>query len=252
VSYSVGQVAELAGVTVRTLHHYDEIGLLRPRDRSGAGYRRYAESDLERLQQIMFYRELGFALDEITVMLDDPEADAPEHLRRQHELLTERRKRIDAMVEAVERAMEAHKMGISLTPEERFEVFGEHDPAQYADEARERWGDSDPYRQSQSRTRGYTKADWLAIKAEAADITGAFADAMRQGHPATSVTAMDLAERHRQHITRWFYECPPQLHQGLASLYITDDRFAAPYDHVAAGLAQYIHDAVQANAARPA
>lgn len=252
VSYSVGQVAEFAGVTVRTLHHYDEVGLLRPRDRSGAGYRRYAESDLERLQQIMFYRELGFALDQIAVMVDDREADASEHLRRQHALLTERRKRIDTMVEAVERAMEADKMGISLTPEERFEVFGDQDPAQYADEAHERWGETDAYRQSQSRTRAYTKADWLAIKAEAADITNGFADAMRRGDASDSTSAMDLAERHRQHITRWFYDCPPRFHQGLADMYVADERFAATYNQVAAGLAQYIHDAIHANAARQA
>ncbi len=116
MSFSIGQVAGLAGVTVRTLRHYDEIGLLSPSDRSGAGYRRYAEPDLGRLQQIMFYRELGFALDEITAMLDDPDADSAEQFRRQHRLLTDRLKRARAMVNAVEKAMEAAKMGISLTP----------------------------------------------------------------------------------------------------------------------------------------
>ena len=152
MSYSVGQVAALAGVTVRTLHHYDEIGLLTPGDRSRAGYRRYGEDDLQRLQEIMFYRELGFSLDEITDLVHDPHADTDAHLRRQHELLVGRLARVRRMVEAVEKAMEAHTMGISLTPEERFEVFGDFDPAVHADEAQERWGESDAFKQSARRT----------------------------------------------------------------------------------------------------
>src|SRR5205823_6930017 len=116
------------GVSVRTLHHYDEIGLLTPGDRSPVGYRRYSEQDLERLQQILFYRELGFTLEQIATILDDPRADAAAHLRRQHRLLVRRIERLQAMVAAVEFALEAQQVGISLTPEERFEVFGDHDP----------------------------------------------------------------------------------------------------------------------------
>jgi DNA-binding transcriptional MerR regulator len=101
-SYSVGQVAALAGVTVRTLHHYDEIGLLAPTERSPGGYRLYGDADLERLRQILFYRELGFPLDEITTILADPQSDAASHLRRQHRMLRERIERLQAMVVAVE------------------------------------------------------------------------------------------------------------------------------------------------------
>lgn len=252
MSYSIGQVAALAGVTVRTLHHYDEIGLLAPSGRSGAGYRRYDEPDLARLQQIMFYRELGFALDEITVMLDDPQADPAEHLRRQHELLTVRLGRVRQMVEAVEKAMEADKMGISLTPEERFEVFGEHDPTRYAEETEQRWGDSDAYKQSARRTKSYTKADWLTIKAEADAITESLAGALTSGDAAGSTGAMDLVERHRQHITHWFYDCSYQMHRGLAEMYVADPRFTATYDSITPGLAAYVHDAILANAARAA
>src|SRR5215475_502670 len=147
MSYTVGQVASLAGVTVRTLHHYDEIGLLTPNHRSGTGYRWYHDEDLGRLQEILFYRELGFALDDIAIMLGDPDADHGQHLRRQHDLLTSRIGRLQEMLAAVDKAMEADKMGISLTPEERFEVFGDEEPEQYADEAQERWGDNDAYRQ---------------------------------------------------------------------------------------------------------
>src|SRR6266498_107409 len=112
--YSVGDVARLAHVTVRTLHHYDEIGLLRPSARTEAGYRRYSDSDLERLQRVLCYRDLGFSLEEITAILDHPAIDPLGHLRRQHGLLTGRIDRLRRMVATVERAMEARKMGINL------------------------------------------------------------------------------------------------------------------------------------------
>lgn len=250
MDYSVGQVARYAGISVRTLHHYHEIGLLAPGGRTRAGYRRYAEGDLERLQQVLYYKELGFPLEEIATILDDPGTDAATHLRRQHELLTRRMDRLRQMIAAVERAMEAEKMGISLTPEERFEVFGDHDPARHADEAKERWGETDAYRQSQQRTRSYRKEDWLAIGAEFESITQRMAATMAAGEPATGPVAMDVAEEHRRHIARWFYDLGYPMHRGLAELYIADPRFTANYENVATGLAQYMRDAILANAAR--
>jgi DNA-binding transcriptional MerR regulator len=252
MSYSIGQVAGLAGVTVRTLHHYDEIGLLSPGDRSNAGYRRYDDTDLERLQRIMFYRELGFALDAIAAMLDDPDADPHQHLRRQHDMLTGRLERLRQMIEAVEKAMEARKMGISLTPQERFEVFGGDDPGRYAEEVDQRWGETDAYKQSARRTKSYTKDDWLTIKAEAASIQQAWADALVRGDAPDSEAAMDVAEQHRQHIGRWFYDCSYAMHQNLGDMYIADPRFTETYESVAEGLAQYVRDAIAANATRAA
>src|SRR3954468_17600055 len=197
---NVAEVAALAGVTVRTLHHYDRIGLLSPSERTPAGYRRYAPSDLDRLHQVLVYRELGFPLEEIATLLDDPGADPGAHLRRQLALLRERLERTRAMVAAVEKEMEAHTMGIQLTPEERFEVFGEQDPAQYDTEVEERWGETDAYAQSKRRTAAYTKEDWLRIKAEGADVEARFAAALRDGVPADSDRAMDIAEEHRRSI----------------------------------------------------
>jgi MerR family transcriptional regulator, thiopeptide resistance regulator len=250
MGYSVGQVAALAGVTVRTLHHYDEIGLLSPGERTGAGYRRYTEPDLDRLQRILFYRELGFSLEEIVTILDEPGAGPMTHLRRQHELLRRRIGRLQEMVAAVEKAMEAQTMGISLTPRERFEVFGDFDPDEYAQEAEERWGDTDAFEQSRRRTAAYTKEDWLRIKEEAGEVLRDFATAFDAGVPADDVRAMDVAERHREHIGRWFYDCSPEMHKGLGDMYVADPRFAANYERVAEGLAAYVRDALHANAAR--
>ncbi|MGP4090605.1 MerR family transcriptional regulator [Streptomyces sp. KR55] len=250
MSYSVGQVAGYAGVTVRTLHHYDDIGLLVPSERSHAGHRRYNDADLDRLQQILFYRELGFPLDEVAALLDDPDADPRAHLRRQHELLTARIEKLQKMAAAVEHAMEARKMGINLTPEEKFEVFGDKDPEQYADEAEARWGNTEAYAESQRRTASYTKEDWKRMQAEVADWSERYDALMVAGEAPTGERAMDMAEEHRQHICRWFYECPYELHQCLGEMYVSDERFKAFYDSMRPGLAEHLRDAITANAAR--
>jgi DNA-binding transcriptional MerR regulator len=248
MSYSVGTVARLTGVTVRTLHHYDEIGLLPAGDRSAAGYRRYSEADLERLQQILTYRELGFPLEEIATILADPAANPLAHLRRQHALLLARMGRLRKLVDAIEFMMEAQQMGIQLTAEERFEVFGEFDPDQYAAEAEQRWGGTDAYRESQLRAASYTKDDWLQSASESEQLYRRFAEAMDAGEPASSPAVMELAEQHRGQISRWFYDCSYEIHRGLAEMYVSDHRFTESIDRYAAGLAGYLREAIIANA----
>jgi MerR family transcriptional regulator, thiopeptide resistance regulator len=230
MSFTVGAVARLAGVTVRTLHHYDQIGLLKASGRSDAGYRRYADADLDRLQRILFYRELGFGLDQIRDVMTDGNADAVAHLRRQHAMLLDRIGRLQRMATAVERAMEARTMGINLTPEERFEVFGDHDPDEYAAEVEERWGDTDAYRESQRRVARYTKADWQRIKAQGQAAIEQVVAAMNAGSPADSAEAMAGAEAHRQQITDAFYDCTYEM-------YLADARFTATYERISPGLA---------------
>ncbi|MDG4827295.1 MerR family transcriptional regulator [Asanoa sp. WMMD1127] len=246
MGYLVSQVAALAGVTVRTLHHYETTGLLVPGERTAAGYRVYSDADLERLQQIRFYRELGFSLDEIASLLDT--ADPREHFRRQHRLLLERIKKLSEMVTAIEFAMEAQKVGVNLTPEERFEVFGDFEPEQYAEEAEERWGGTDSYAESQRRTGRYSKADWLRFRAESEDWGRRLVAVMDGGLPADGPEAMDLAEEHRQQISRWFYECTLEIHTGLADMYVEDPRFTAYYEKIKPGMARFLNEAIHANA----
>ncbi|MFF2384926.1 MerR family transcriptional regulator [Streptomyces sp. NPDC058108] len=250
MSYSVGQVAGFAGVTVRTLHHYDEIGLLVPGGRSHAGHRRYGDTDLDRLQQILFYRELGFPLDEVAALLDDPEADPRAHLRRQHDLLTARIGKLQKMAAAVEHAMEARTMGIDLTPEEKFEVFGGKDPEAHAEEAERRWGGTEAYAESQRRAARYTKDDWKRMQAEVASWGERYDALMEAGETPDGERAMDLAEEHRLHITRWFYACSYEMHRGLGEMYVADERFKEFYDSMRPGLAGHLKEAIAANAAR--
>lgn len=246
---TVGEVARLAGVSVRTLHHYDELGLLRPSHRTAAGYRLYARADLDRLHAVLAYRELGMELDAIAELLADPEADAVAHLKKQEAVLDARIERLLAMRRSLRKQLEAIKMGINLDPKELLEVFGDHDPTAYAQEAEERWGSTDAYRESRRRASRYGKEDWTRIAAEAVTIEERFAALLAAGVPATDPRATAEAEAHRQHISRYFYDCGYEIHRGLAEMYLADPRFRAHYEDRAEGLAAYVAAAIAANAA---
>jgi DNA-binding transcriptional MerR regulator len=248
---TVGKVARLAGVTVRTLHHYDQTGLLRPSGRTDSGYRLYTRADLERLQLVRFYRELDFSLPDIARMLRDPAFGRLEALRAQRELLLSRAKHTRALVRAIDAAIEAAQEQRTMTNEEMFGALGGFDPAEHEAEARDRWGETDAYRESTRRAKGYTKADWEAIHAEGAEIEQGLAASFAAGTPASHPEAMALAERHRLQIDRWFYPCSQSMHVALGEMYVADPRFAARYESIAPGLARYVADAFRANAERP-
>ena len=245
---TVGEVAALARVTVRLLHHYDEIGLVSPSGRSDAGYRLYDDADLERLQQALFYRELGFALEDIRDLMTAPDFDRGAALREQRRLLEEQGERLHAMIEAVDAAIAAHEGGFAMNDEEMFEVFGGFDVRKYGAEVEERWGDTVPFQQSRERVKSYRKEDWQRFKLESEDLYARLVAALTAGVPAASDAAMALAEEHRQQISQWFYDCPIEMHRGLAEMYLADERFTGHFESIHEGLAQFVHDAFIANA----
>jgi DNA-binding transcriptional MerR regulator len=247
-TYTVGTAARLGGVTIRTLHHYERIGLLIPSSRSSAGYRLYSESDLDRLTRILYYRELGFALEDIAALLDGT-GNVAEHLERQHKLLTERLRRLQAMVASIDREMEAMMTGNDLTPEDKLEIFGaDYDPS-WEDEAEQRWGNTEAWKQSQARTKRFSKDDWRRLKADADAFNARLVQAYTSGAAPDSEQAMALAEDHRAGIEQ-FYDCSYAMHRGLADMYLADERFTRTYEDLAPGLAQWVHDAIHANADR--
>jgi MerR family transcriptional regulator, thiopeptide resistance regulator len=250
-TWTVGQVADVFGVTVRTLHHYDEIGLLVPSERSAAGYRLYTEADLRRLQQIVVYRRLELPLERIAVLLDGDD-DPGVHLRRQRDAVMQRLDELTEIVDAIDRALEREMQQRPATTAELKELFGDGFDEQYEQEAQERWGETDAWKQSRSRTSSYTKDDWAQVKAEAEAVNAAFVAALASGAPATSEAAMDAAEQHRRHIHDRFYDLTHDFHRGLADMYVADPRFAKTYDDLAPGLAAYVRDAIHANADRHA
>ena len=244
---TVGGVAALTGVSVRTLHHYDHIGLVVPSVRTAAGYRVYTDADVERLHLVLVYREAGLPLEEIRVLLDDPEADELSRLRRQHALLLERAEGLQRTIKAVEELMDAHHAGIQLTAQEQVEIFGTTAfGAEYAVEAQQRWGDTPEWEQSRRRVAQLSKQDWIDIKAEGDALLADLAAAKRSGVTAGSPEADALAARHRASIER-FYECGGEMHRNLVEMYLADARFTAYYDDVEPGLAQFVHDVVIAS-----
>src|SRR5215218_4841645 len=244
---TVGAVAALTGVSVRTLHHYDHIGLVVPSVRTAAGYRGYTDADIERLHLVLVYRSVGLPLGQIRTLLDDGGADVAAHLQRQHALLSEQADRLNDTIKAVEELMNAHRRGIQLTAEEQVEIFGNTAfSEEYADEAEQRWGDTDAWAQSQQRTASLTKDDWIRIKAEGEALLAALAEAKRAGVAPGSARADDLAARHRASIDQ-FYDCDDDMQSCLVQMYLTDERFTRYYDDVEPGLAQFLHDVVVAS-----
>jgi DNA-binding transcriptional MerR regulator len=250
-TYQVKEVAQLAGLTVRALHHYDSIGLLVPSSRSTAGYRLYDDDDLLRLQQILIGRELGLPLEAIRRTLDDPGFDRRAALLAQRTELAARAERATDMIRAIDAALtaieEKHMGKVDFK-----KIFDGFDPEQYEDEVKQRWGDTDAYKISTQRARSYTEADWQRIKAEQGAIYAAAVAARNDGVRPDEPRAMDIAERHRLSFDRWFYPCGPQMHSGLADMWEADRRYADSIDKHggAAGLTEYLAAAVRANAKR--
>lgn len=241
MAFTVGELAKLTGITVRTLHHYDQIGLVQPSDRSDAGYRLYGDADVLRLQQVLMFRELGLPLDQIALAIA---GRSPRELLVQHrEALVAKRGRLDAMLAALDTALAIEK-GHAMKDQDVKSMFDGFDPAKYEDEAKERWGHTDAYKESARRTKGYGQAEWNAIKAEAEGIYRRFAELVQEGASATDARVRGVVEAHRAHITRWFYPCSAEMQKGLAAMYVADPRFTENIDKYGAGLSQFIHDAV--------
>lgn len=249
---TVSEVARLSGVTVRTLHHYDEIGLVRPDTRSAGGYRLYDDGDVERLQTVLFYRELGFPLGRIRELVMQPEFSRYDALVDQHALLQRKRDRLDRMIRAVERALAAATQDIEMTKEDLLKPFGDFDPEQYREEAEERWGHTDAYQESTRRAQGYSDADWQDIASEQEEIVEDFAKLLRAGDDPEGESAMDVAEEHRQFIDSRFYPCSAEMHMSLGEMYVADERFTAFWDKAEPGLAAFVAEAISANAVRQA
>lgn len=245
---TVGQVAGLVGVSVRTLHHWDEIGLVVPSARSWAGYRLYEPDDVARIHRVLVYRETGMPLAEVARVLDDPDVDATAHLARQRDLLQARIAHLTRMLRAVDTMMERNSMGENLTPQQQAEILGaEWDPA-WQEEAEERWGDSDEWAQAAARKAAMTRQDWARVAEETEALEIDLANAMREGVVPGSERANALAERHRASIDRWF-DTTYAKQVLIARGYVANSRFTAYYDKRESGLAAWIKEIIDANAA---
>lgn len=246
MAFTVGKLSRLSGVTVRALHHYDEIGLVRPSQRSAAGYRLYDDRDVLRLQQVLVFRELGVPLDEIGAAIDGA-SDRAALLRTHRGELARKRARIDAMLAAVDAALGALEKGQIMQPVDVKRMFEGFNPEDHEEEVRDRWGHTDAYEESARRTKQYGKPAWEAIRRESEGIYARLAALMQQGAAVSDPAVQAGVEEHRAHIERWFYPCSKQVHHGLGEMYVADSRFTANLDKVAPGFARFLRDAIAAS-----
>ncbi|MCR8643615.1 MerR family transcriptional regulator [Paenibacillus sp. N1-5-1-14] len=245
MSYKVKEVAEIAGVSVRTLHHYDEIGLLTPKSVSRAGYRLYTEYELGRLQHILFFKEIGFSLDEIKQILDNPDFDQKQALLTHRELLEQKRQRLETMIQTVNKTIESIEGGTPMSHKEKFDGFDmsaiEEYKNKYEAEARAKYGDS-TMDGVNKRTSGYSKQDWSNIMGENERIYAKVIAGMDNG--PTDPMVQEAVGELRAWITNNFYDCTPEIFYGLGDLYVMDERFTANIDKHKEGLAAFLREAM--------
>ncbi len=238
---NIGDAASLLNVSVRTLRYYDEIGLLKPSEVTEAGYRIYDGTDIARLQQILFYRELEFPLSDIGRILSAPDYDRADTLRKQKELLTLKRDRLDALIRLAEQSMKGED---TMSIQEFDNTAVETAREKYAAEAEARWGKTEAWRESAARTKAYGRGDWTHIQSEADEILKAFA-AARDEAPAGQ-KARALVEDWQAHITKYYYDCTAPILKGLGQMYMGDARFTAYLDRFGDGTAAFISEAIEA------
>jgi DNA-binding transcriptional MerR regulator len=245
MSLQVKVVSEMAGVSVRTLHHYDAIGLLVPSSVTQAGYRLYSDQDLERLQQILFFREIGFSLQEIKEILDSPGFDRRKALTAHRELLLEKRERMERMLETVDRTIRSIEGGSVMAKKDLFDGFDmdkikEHQ-AKYGEEARRKYG-KDMVEAAERKVSGNSVEQWKEMHEGMAHIYSRAASRMPFG-PDDAEAQAAVADW-RQFITDHYYDCTLEIYRGLGNLYVDDERFTANINRNQPGLAQFLKEAM--------
>ncbi|MBL7977751.1 MAG: MerR family transcriptional regulator [Bacteroidetes Order II. Incertae sedis bacterium] len=240
---SISQLSQIAGVSLRTLRHYDEIGLLKPSLRRASGYRYYGKAEVLRLQQILFYKELGLPLAKIHSVLDAPHFDLITALESHKAVLEFRQKRTTMLLETIQKTLLHLKQEQdTMKSEDLYKGFDPETAEAYEAEAKERWG-AEAVEASKNRVMAAGKEQWEAIQADVEALNQALADAMAT-YDAQDEYVQKLVKRHFEMIGN-FYTVTPKMYQGLASLYVDDPRFTAYYEKYRAGLAAYLSRAMQ-------
>jgi DNA-binding transcriptional MerR regulator len=243
MSFTINKLAKLAGVSVRTLHYYDAIGLLKPSRVGENSYRYYEEADLSRLQQILFFRELDFPLEKIKEIMHAQSYSPLEALEEQKQLLEIKKKHVEGLLATITQTIRSMKGGESMSNDDKFSAFNDPTYQQHKDEAEKRWGLTDAYKQSMERVGKMTKADLEAIKAEQEDYTQKLAMLFTRGAAVDSVEVQDQVDRHYKQMCR-FYDPSYEMYKGLGQMYVQDPRFTATYDAYVHGLAVFLRDAM--------
>jgi DNA-binding transcriptional MerR regulator len=249
MSYTINKIAQMAGVTLRTLRYYDKIGLLVPSQRSEAGYRLYTDEDAGRLQQILLFRELDFPLENIRQIMVNPAYDRKKALVLQADTLKKRADRYMRLSELAKETLRNLEGGTKMDSKEMFKAFDYdkmmEEQKQYEGEVKERWGNTEAYRISKERTSKYSREDWERINAENEGALQELVACFKEGVAYDDPRMMAVCGKLRGHIDKNFYPCSLEMYSNLGNMYVMDERFTAFYDKFAPGLAAYYNEAIQ-------
>jgi DNA-binding transcriptional MerR regulator len=246
MEYTIQKLASLAGVSTRTLRYYDEIGILKPARINSSGYRIYGQAEVNRLQQILFYRELGVGLDSIKDIVTAPTFDGAKALREHREKLLEKKEQLDLLIANVDKTIALTEGRITMSNKEKFEGFKkkmiEDNEKKYGKEIREKYG-KDTVEASNAKVMNMTQEQYEEVTALAEQIQTTLAEAFKTGDPAGEL-AQKAAQLHKQWLTYYWKEYSKEAHAGLAQMYVDDERFTAYYDKEQPGTAVFLRDAI--------
>ncbi|WP_045522394.1 MerR family transcriptional regulator [Neobacillus niacini] len=246
MEYTIQKLANLAGVSTRTLRYYDEIGILKPARINSSGYRIYGQTEVNRLQQILFYRELGVGLDSIKDIVTAPTFDGAKALREHREKLLEKREQLDLLIANVDKTIAVTEGRISMSNKEKFEGFKkkmiEDNEKKYGKEIREKYG-KDTVEASNAKVMNMTQEQYEEVTVLAEQIHTTLAEAFKTGDPAGEL-AQKAADLHKQWLSYYWNQYSKEAHAGLGQMYVDDERFTAYYDKEQPGTAEFLRDAI--------
>jgi DNA-binding transcriptional MerR regulator len=246
MEYTVQKLGQLAGISTRTLRYYDEIGILKPARINSSGYRIYGKTEVDRLQQILFYRELGVSLDRIKEIVTAPSFNRAHALKEHLDQLLDKRIQLDLLIANVEKTIALNEGRITMTDKEKFTGFKQKliddNEEKYGKEIREKYGD-DSANKSNEKLKNMTQEEYEEVTRLANDVSAALAEAFKNGDPASDI-AQKAADLHKQWLTYYWTDYSKEAHAGLAQMYVDDERFKAYYDTKQPGTAEFLRDAI--------
>ena len=238
----VREFADFTGVSVRTLHYYDEIGLLAPAEVDHAtGYRYYDENSLIRMQEILFYRELDFSLKSIAALLSSPNYDKAKALSEQKQLLTLKKERLERLISAIDGAVKGENV---------MKAFDKSELDAYKSEAKAKWGATAAYKEHEEKTKSYSGEKWNELAEGLDRIMGEFSLCMKREEAPDSAAAQALVKELQSYITENYYRCTDEILSGLGQMYVADERFRNNIDRHGDGTAAFVSEAIAAFCAK--
>ncbi|WP_097026901.1 MerR family transcriptional regulator [Clostridium peptidivorans] len=246
MEYTVKKLSKIAGISTRTLRYYDEIGILKPARINSSGYRIYGQAEVDRLQQILFYRELGVSLESIKDIVTSPSFDGAKALREHREKLLEKRKQLDLLISNVDKTIALTEGRIIMSNKEKFEGFKQKmvddNEKKYGKEIREKYGD-DTINKSNAKLMNMSEEQYNEVTSLEEQVKAALAEAFKNGDPSSDI-AQKAADLHKRWLTFYWSEYSKEAHAGLAQMYVDDERFTAYYDKEQPGTAEFLRDAI--------